>query len=279
MATYAIGDLQGCYDELQDLLNEINFDARNDRLWFCGDIVNRGPKSLECLQFVMDDDNNAQTVLGNHDLHLLALSHHVRTPHRKDTLDSILRHEQAGSYLNWIRHQHLLLSDADTGFTLVHAGLLPEWSLSQATDLANEAECCLRGRQYVQFIQEMYGNEPDHWDDNLTGNGRLRCIINAMTRLRYLLDNNRINFGEKGAPGKQEKDLLPWYQVANRQSSGHKIAFGHWSTIYLGNEQNFTSHNVYPLDTGCLWGGKLSALRLEDEHWFHVPSRQSPVHT
>lgn len=273
MSTYAIGDLQGCYDELQDLLDVINFDESRDLLWFCGDIVNRGPKSLQCLQFVMQTDS-ARTVLGNHDLHLLAVALNVRPPHRKDTFDQILQHPDKDKFLNWVRAQPLMLHDAGSGFSMIHAGLFPGWSIKKTSKLAREVEKYLQGNQYESLIQVMYGDEPDDWSDQLIGYDRVRCIINALTRMRYLHRDGHMDFSDKGAPGKQANHLLPWFQHPDRKSCKDKIVFGHWSTVYLGNEIDFTSLHVYPLDTGCLWGGELTALRLEDEKWFSVPSRQ-----
>ncbi len=275
MAVYAIGDLQGCYDELQDLLNEINFDAGNDRLWFAGDLVNRGPKSLACLQFIIAHREQARTVLGNHDYHLLAVAAGIIKPRRRDTLDEILKHPHRDQYLAWIRQQPLMLSDEPPKFHLIHAGLLPQWSIAQAAELAAEAEALLQGPRHHQFIQNLYGDQPDEWSPSLRGYERARCIINSFTRMRYIDAAGKINLTEKGAPGTQAKQLIPWYKHPHRQTAGQKIIFGHWSSVHSGNDRDFNRYNVYPLDTACLWGGKLTALRLEDETHFSVPSRQA----
>lgn len=277
MPTYAIGDLQGCFDELQDLLNEINFDSRNDQLLFTGDLVNRGPKSLECLRFVKELGNQARTVLGNHDLHLLAVANDVRSPHRKDTFDEILDDRDRENYLAWICKLPFMLKDESTGFYLLHAGLFPQWSISQALELAHETEQLLQTNQFGSFVKVMYGDEPDAWSDSLQGFDRIRCIINSFTRMRYIDKQGKMNFSEKTAPGKHAKDLTPWFQYPDRKTKKQKIIFGHWSTIYLGEKSTFSKYNVYPLDTGCMWGGKLTALRLEDEKWFSVPSRQEKI--
>ena len=274
MATYAIGDLQGCFDELMDMLNEINFDPANDRIWFAGDLINRGPKSLECLEFVFQNNSHVKTVLGNHDLHLMAIVEKVRKPHANDTFDEILASGQLQKYLDWYRKQPLLIHDKDLGFLLTHAGLPPQWSVKQSIELANETSDLLNSKQFYDFIQVIYGNNPDMWNEKLNGFDRYRYIINCFTRMRYCNHNGKLEFKNKGAPGTQSKNLIPWYKHPDRKTKKQKIIFGHWSTVTLGNDQNFTKWNVYPLDTGCLWGGRLTALRLEDEKWFSVPSRQ-----
>lgn len=274
MATYAIGDLQGCYTELQDLLNKINFDETKDQLWFVGDLVNRGPESLECLRFVKSLGKKAKTVLGNHDLHLLAIANKVRQPHRSDTIDEILNADDAEELLNWIRHLPLLVHDEELKFSMIHAGLPPQWSLKKAKKLAKETESLLQNDQFNNFIHNMYGDQPYIWSETLSNDDRHRFIINCFTRIRYLEETGKLNLKENNAPGKQPEALLPWYALPNRKTNEDKIIFGHWSTVTLGEEQNFKQHNVYPLDTGCLWGKELTAMRLEDEKMFSVPSRQ-----
>lgn len=277
MSTYAIGDLQGCYSELQDLLNKINFDETNDQLWFVGDLVNRGPVSLQTLCFVKSLGNSAKVTLGNHDLHLLAVANNVRKPHRKDTLDEILNANDSDELLEWVRHQSLLVNDPELNFTMVHAGLPPQWSMGQAKELAQETELFLQSDQFSDFINHMYGDKPDIWSDTLKDDDRHRFIINAFTRIRYIDKNGKLNIKESGAPGTQDESLTPWYALRSRKTINDKIIFGHWSTVHLGNEKNFKQYNVYPLDTGCLWGGSLTAMRLEDEKIFSVPSRQPKI--
>jgi bis(5'-nucleosyl)-tetraphosphatase (symmetrical) len=274
MSTYAIGDLQGCYAELQDLLNKINFDENNDHLWFVGDLINRGPASLQTLRFVKSLGDSAKVTLGNHDLHLLAVANNVRKPHRKDTLDEILNADDADELIEWIRHLALLVTDPDLGFTMVHAGFPPQWTLGQAKELAHETETLLQGHQFNDFIHHMYGNEPDTWSDDLKDNDRHRFIINAFTRVRYIDENGKLNIKVSSAPGTQDESLTPWYALPTRKTKDDKIIFGHWSTVHLGIEQDFKQYNVYPLDTGCLWGGTMTAMRLEDEELFSVPSQQ-----
>jgi len=274
VSTFAIGDLQGCYAELQDLLDKINFDKTIDQLWFVGDLINRGPKSLECLRFVKSLGDSARTVLGNHDLHLLAIANKVRKPHRKDTLDKILNADDADELLRWVRELPLLVNDTDLKFTMIHAGLPPQWSLEQAQELAQETESLLRSEHFNDFIDHMYGDQPDSWSEQLEDHDRHRFIINCLTRMRYCYKGGQLDLEAKNAPGKEVKKLKPWYALKDRQTKKHRIVFGHWSTVHLGNEKNFNQYNVYPLDTGCLWGGEMTAMRLEDEKIYSVASRQ-----
>ena len=274
MSTYAIGDIQGCYDELIALLDRIAFDPEQDQLWFTGDLINRGPHSLKTLRFVRQLGTCATCVLGNHDLHLLATAHNRREKTRKDTLDEILDADDRDELLHWIRRQPLIHSDGTFGYTLVHAGLPPQWDLEQAFILSREVTDVLASDSYLDFLDHMYGDEPVCWDDSLTGWDRLRFIINACTRMRYCTAGGAMNLEEKGPPGSQPEKYLPWFMLENRKTRNDRILFGHWSTVHLGNVSDFRKYNVYPLDTGCLWGGRLSALRLEDNEWFSVPSYQ-----
>ena len=274
MAVYVIGDIQGCYQELLDLLGEVNFDQTNDQLWFTGDLVNRGPQSLETLRFVKELGDKAIVTLGNHDLHLLAMSLNVEIKNPKDTLDAILEAPDRNELLDWLRSQPLLYHDKESGFTLIHAGLSPQWDIQQAIELAHEAENALNANNFTIFFEHMYGDKPDRWSDVLRGWDRLRVIINVFTRMRYCDEDGNIALKEKGPPGTQSKPYQPWFTIPTRKTKKEKIIFGHWSTVHIGNIKNYQKHNVYPLDTGCIWGGTLTALRLEDEKSFSVPSRQ-----
>lgn len=259
MAVYAIGDLQGCYDEFRTLLDHIGFDPAADRLWLCGDLVNRGPKSLEVLRYVRGLGDAALTVLGNHDLHLLAVwlgKHRHFTSN--DTLGPLLRAPDRDDLLDWLRYQPLLHHDAAVGWTLVHAGLPPQWDLTTAQTCAAEVEAALRGPDFHGFIEHMYGNEPRRWDPALAGWDRLRFTVNCLTRLRFCTVDGALSLAHKGAPGRQSGDLLPWFEVPGRRSAAERIVFGHWSTLGL-----YRGHGVLGLDTGCLWGGALSAARLD----------------
>jgi bis(5'-nucleosyl)-tetraphosphatase (symmetrical) len=257
MAIYAIGDVQGCYDELQHLLKIINYKPDHDQLWFAGDLVNRGPKSLETLRFVKQ--HASVTVLGNHDLHLLAGATDKKYRRRKDSLDDIFDAPDCDKLLHWLRQQPLLHTDKTSGYTMVHAGIPPQWDVQQAQGLALEVETMLRGDSYTTFFEHMYGNQPDIWSDDLAGWDRLRFITNCFTRLRYCSEEGHLALDEKGPPGSQGYGLQPWFTWQHRNSREAKILFGHWSTLGA-----YDGDNVHALDTGCLWGGKLTALKLSD---------------
>jgi len=269
MSIYAIGDIQGCHDELQRLLEAIRFDPAQDTLWFVGDLVNRGPASLEVLRFVRSLGDRAVTVLGNHDLHLLAVAEGIGELHRTDTLDDILNAPDCDELLHWLRHQRLL--HAQDGHVLVHAGLLPQWTVSQAASLAREVEAALRRDDYAVFLEKMYGNTPHGWDDGLAGFKRLRVIVNAFTRLRVCTPQGEMEFRFKGEVENIPPDYLPWFEVPQRRSQDATVIFGHWSALGLRVEPN-----VIALDTGCLWGGPMTAIRLEDRRLFQV-SCNNPV--
>jgi bis(5'-nucleosyl)-tetraphosphatase (symmetrical) len=258
MAVYAIGDVQGCYQALRALLEKISFDSARDRLWFTGDLVNRGPESLQVLRFVKGLNDRAVSVLGNHDLHLLAVAANAARPQKRDTLDDILRAPDRDELLNWLRVRPLLHHDEQIGYTLIHAGLLPPWNLSDARRLAQEAEAVLRSDGAANFFHHMYGDLPDHWNENLRGVDRLRVIINAYTRLRYCDLEGNMDLRPKGPPGSQPPDLLPWFRVPGRRSQGLRIVFGHWSALGL-----WQGDGVIGLDSGCLWGRSLSAARID----------------
>lgn len=260
MATYAIGDIQGCYRELRALLDRLDFDPARDRLWFAGDLVNRGPDSLAVLRFVRGLGERAITVLGNHDLHLLALAAGCRRHAEEHSLGAILAAPDREELLEWLRHRPLLHHDAALGFTLVHAGLPPQWDLAEARACARELEAVLSGPESGDFLHQMYGNEPTRWSPALSGMERLRFIANALTRLRFCTLDGALALNEKGEPGSQRPGHLPWFQAPGRRSAGERILFGHWSTLgYRAGD------NTWALDSGCLWGGRLSAVRLQPE--------------
>jgi bis(5'-nucleosyl)-tetraphosphatase (symmetrical) len=271
LSTYAIGDLQGCFTSLESLLAKLPLDWAHDRLWFVGDLVNRGPQSLETLRFVKSLGPRALTVLGNHDLHLLCVAEGFARHHEGDTLQPILSADDGDALLYWLRHRPLM--HCEKGFALVHAGLLPQWTVSQASCLAREVEAALQMPDYREFLKVMYGNRPHQWSDALTGMDRLRVITNAMTRLRLCTADGVMEFTHKGEPKDLPQGFLPWYDVPGRQSSGDKIIFGHWSALGLRLDSN-----VLALDTGCLWGGQLTAVRLEDQALFQVPCERRSHH-
>lgn len=259
MAIYVIGDIQGCFRELMGLLQEIRFRPGDDQLWFTGDLVNRGPDSLQVLRYVRGLGSNALTVLGNHDLHLLACAQGVVRTHRGDTLDQVLAADDRDELLAWLRARPLMHHDPLHGVTLIHAGLPPQWDLALAQSCAAEVEAMLRSGDYAEFLAHMYGNEPDYWDESHSGWDRLRFITNCFTRLRYCDADGRLYLKSKGEPGSQAHGLFPWYQLEQRKSRELNIIFGHWSTLGL-----YRGEGVSSLDTGCLWGGLLTALRLSD---------------
>lgn len=258
MAIFAIGDIQGCFDELRALLELIRFNPKKDQLWFVGDLINRGPKSLEVLRFVKGLGESAISVLGNHDLHLLAVTQGNLKHRRKDTFDDILAAPDRDELVEWLRHRPLMHQDRDTGFNMLHAGLPPQWDIATALQRATEVENALRGTVFNEFCHIMYGNEPARWSDSLEGAPRLRFITNCFTRLRYCDADGNLALKEKGPPGTQQAPYLPWFSVPTRASRNDRIVCGHWST--LGFQ---ASHNLWSLDTGCLWGGQLTALKIK----------------
>lgn len=257
MATYAIGDIQGCYDDLRRLLDRLAFDPLRDKLWLVGDLVNRGPDSVQVLRFVKGLGQQAVTVLGNHDLHLLAVVAGNPRHARKSNLHGVLEAPDRDELMHWLRHRPLLHRDTKLGFTLVHAGLPPQWDIAQALACASELEEVLRGPNHREYLHSMYGNEPGRWSDDLSGVERLRFITNCLTRLRYCDAEGNLALKEKGAPGTQPAPWMPWFAVPRRASRDERIVFGHWSTLGY-----FARHNVWALDSGCLWGGGLTAIRL-----------------
>ena len=263
MATYAIGDVQGCFDELQALLDAIQFDPSKDRLWFVGDLVNRGPASLATLRFVRNLGERALCVLGNHDLHLLALAHGFVKAHKDDTLAEVLAAPDRADLLDWLRS--LPIMHVESGYLLVHAGLLPQWNSRQARALAGEVETELRGPAYREFLGDLYGSWPDRWSDDLRGINRLRVIVNAMTRMRFCTPEGVMEFRAKGEVTRPPAGYLPWFEVPGRKSAGETVICGHWSSLGLR-----VTPNLLALDSGCVWGGKLSAVCLEDRRLHEV---------
>ena len=255
MAIYAIGDVQGCYDDLLRLLDKINFDEANDQLWFAGDLVNRGPKSLETLRFIKSLGKSAISVLGNHDLHLLAVAYSGKSLRVKDSLSPILAAADCDELLDWLRHRPLFFYNRR--YCLLHAGVPPQWDFNTTRHMAKRVERILRGKQYKDFFSSMYGDKPNIWSDDLKGMSQIRFVVNCFTRLRYCDIDGRLDFKQKGELGSQPEHLLPWFEVPHRKSKKMTIIFGHWSTLNY-----YAKNNCYGIDTGCLWGGELTALKL-----------------
>lgn len=269
MAIYALGDVQGCHDELLRLLDRIAFDPAKDELWLTGDLVNRGPKSLETLRTLLRLDHAVRCVLGNHDLHLLAVAEGCAKRKPKDTLDPVLSAPDRDELLFWLRQRPLLYAAKE--ICLIHAGLPPQWSVEDAGAYAREVETVLRGPSYPDFLRNMYGNLPDRWLPSLSGFERLRFITNCLTRLRFCTPGGAVRLAEKGAPSRAV-GLVPWFLHPARKSKGQKILFGHWSTLGLHQAQNTTC-----LDSGCLWGGTLTAMRVgEPESFVSVKNSDGP---
>lgn len=259
MALYLIGDLQGCDEPLQRLLDKIDFSPSRDRLIVLGDLVNRGPASAKVLRRIQGFGGAAQSLLGNHDLHLLGVAHGARKMGRKDTLAAILDAPDRDEMLEWLRHQHVALRHDIGGGTLltVHAGVLPQWTVDDTMRLAGELESALQGPDVAEFFRTMYGNEPAQWSDSLTGAARLRVIVNALTRMRYCSGKGVMEFESKDAEAGAPEGFMPWFDVPGRKTSKATVAFGHWSTLGWVSRPDLIS-----TDTGCVWGGCLSAVRI-----------------
>jgi bis(5'-nucleosyl)-tetraphosphatase (symmetrical) len=267
MALYAIGDIQGCHAELCMLLERIAFSPRDDRLWITGDLVNRGPASLDVLREVRSLGDAAITVLGNHDLHLLTVAAGHARPHRGDTLGDVLAAPDRIDLLEWLRHLPLVVVDAAR--LLVHAGLVPAWSAADALARSREVEAKLASDDATRFLSVLYGDEPSRWDDALEGDDRLRAIVNICTRLRFCTADGRMEFREKRGAGHAPPGMLPWYDHPARRSADTFVVCGHWSSLGL-----VLRPDVAMLDTGCVWGRSLTAIRLSDRAVFAVPCRQ-----
>ncbi|VTU33830.1 Bis(5'-nucleosyl)-tetraphosphatase [symmetrical] [Variovorax sp. PBL-E5] len=259
MALYLIGDVQGCDEALQRLLDELAFSPSRDTLIVLGDLVNRGPASAEVLRRMQRYGAAAQSLLGNHDLHLLGIAHGARKAGRKDTLQGVLDAPDSEAMLDWLRHQPMALHRTLDGgeLLMVHAGVLPQWGVADTLSFAAEVESVLRGPALEDFLQTMYGNEPAQWDDALTGSMRLRVIVNALTRLRFCTAEGVMEFESKDGAGTAPNGFMPWFDVPGRASAAATIAFGHWSTLGWVSRPDLIS-----TDTGCVWGGCLSAVRI-----------------
>jgi len=255
VATYAIGDIQGCYHAFQALLTRLKFDQDKDQLWLVGDLINRGSGTLEVLRWCYAHRNSLRIVLGNHDLHAIVVAAGIVAAHRGDTLQSLLAADDRDVLLDWLRHQPLVYQDAD--YLMVHAGLLPQWTVDQTLAYAAEVESALRGENYLHFLTHMYGNLPNCWTPDLTGVDRLRVITNAATRLRICTADGEMEFKFKGELQDIPHGYMPWFDVPSRASQDTQVIFGHWSALGLQQRKN-----LFALDTGCLWGGKLTAMNL-----------------
>jgi len=260
MATYAIGDIQGCYDSLQCLLEKIAFNPNQDRLWLVGDLINRGPDSLATLRFLYSIRESVTFVLGNHDLHFIAVAYGLRKRGQSDTLDTLLNASDRQTLIDWLIQGKLLHTDEGLGFTMVHAGIPPQWSLHQAQAHAREVEAVLQSRYCHDFLASMYGNMPNRWRNKLIGFDRLRIITNYFTRMRFCTAEGTLELETKENIAAAPLGFSPWFAHAERKTRDDKIIFGHWAAL----EGKTSTPNIYALDTGCVWGGSLTALRLDD---------------
>jgi bis(5'-nucleosyl)-tetraphosphatase (symmetrical) len=268
MAVYAIGDIQGCFDELEKLLDEIKFNPEVDQVWLAGDLVNRGPKSAEVLRFAMQHAESVKVVLGNHDLHLLATAAGVNEhQHHMDTMDSVLEADDCEQLIEWLRLQPLFYHDENLAFSMVHAGLPPQWTIAQSLEKAEEVHSVLRSSQWRDFFSNMYGNRPKRWSEDLEGWDRLRYITNCFTRLRYFHDDGRLALKFKGAPKDKPSEQKTWFDMPDRLTKNDRIVFGHWSTLGTGRYGN-----VFSLDSGVVWGEQLTAVRIDQTpcEWFVI---------
>ena len=264
MATYIVGDVQGCCDELQDLLALAEFNPKIDQLWLTGDLVSRGPKSLQTLRFVKSLGNSAKVVLGNHDLHLLAIHQGIQANKERDNLSPLLNAPDCDELLTWLRQQPLLRRHPEFNFVMVHAGISPQWTIQQAEHYAKEVEDILHSEQYKQLLTEMYGNHPILWNNSLQGIERVRFIINVFTRMRFCTLDGGLDFANKLTPEQtDDENLRPWFEISSLDQSS-EIVFGHWAAL-LGK---VSTPGVYGLDTGCVWGNSLSMLRWQDKKLF-----------
>ncbi|WP_220719080.1 symmetrical bis(5'-nucleosyl)-tetraphosphatase [Agarivorans litoreus] len=265
MATYFVGDVQGCLDELKALLKQCKFSTKKDRLWLAGDLVARGPKSLETLRFVKELGCAAQVVLGNHDLHLLAVANGIHRAKRRDNLQDLLDAPDREELLNWLRQQPLIKKHPDYDVVMVHAGIYPKWKVSKALKLGKEVQKQLASDDYLSLLKNMYSNEPARWSDELVGYDRLRCIINVFTRMRYCFPDASLDFESKLPPNKNTNpNLKPWFELPGKHLKETHIVFGHWAALMGKSKHDLVSG----LDTGCVWGNHLSMLRWEDQRMY-----------
>ena len=268
MALYLIGDIQGCDEALERLLSHIDFSPSRDTLYLLGDLVNRGPNNAGVLRRLMGYGSSAQCLLGNHDLHLLAVSQGVRQAHNQDTTHDILQAPDRNALLHWLRQQHMAMRV--NNILMVHAGVLPQWTPEQTMALAGEVQNVLRGDDFAHFMPQMYGGLPNQWHDDLQGADRLRVIVNALTRLRFCNAQGAMDFSVKESAAHAPEGLMPWFDVPGRLTAQVRMAFGHWSTVHIDNRPD-----VVCLDDGCVWGGCLSAAKLEHAHTL-LPMHQAP---
>lgn len=272
MTQYAVGDIQGCYAELIDCLDQVNFNPKSDCLWVAGDMINRGPDSLTTLEFLYQHRNSLRCVLGNHDLHLMAIYFGHRKAKKSDTIDPILNHPNCDLWIDWLRQQPLCVFDPNTQFFMSHAGLPPQWSVTQALAYSEEISSVLKSDGIEKFLTNMYGNTPTHWQNELTGIERLRCITNYLTRMRICDVDGGLEFDYKGDLTNIPAGYHAWFKHPHRQSSNEKIIFGHWASL-----GGYTDHHtLFGLDTACVWGQYLTLMQLDTQQYFTANAQPRP---
>lgn len=269
MSVYAIGDIQGCYRELMDLLEQVNFNPKTDKLWVAGDIVNRGPDSKAALKFLFDNRKAVVNVLGNHDLHLLAIYYGIKSQKSGDTLTPILKAKACDDWMQWLRHSPLFHRDKSLDFSMAHAGIAPQWSLKQAASYSAEVEAALKSRSMKKFLNAMYGNEPARWSNKLQGYERLRCIVNYFTRMRVVSRDGSLELKYNGDPTSCPEGFHPWFEHPKRKTALDKVIFGHWAAL-----GGYIDAFNYGLDTGCVWGRFMTLMNLETKE-LHIAKAQS----
>lgn len=271
MSTYLIGDIHGCYDELKALLSQVDFHPSTDQLWLTGDLVARGPRSLEVLRLVRDLGDAVRLVLGNHDLHLLAVYAGISFNKPKDRITTLLEAPDADELINWLRRQPVLQVDEEKQLVMAHAGITPQWDIATARVCAREVEAILSSDSYPLFLDSMYGDMPNNWLPELSGLARLRFSANALTRMRFCFPNGQLDMISKDEPDSAPPPLRPWFMIPGSVAEHYSIAFGHWASL----EGKGTPVGIYALDTGCCWGGDLTMLRWEDKQYFRQPANRS----
>ncbi|GBO50099.1 bis(5'-nucleosyl)-tetraphosphatase (symmetrical) ApaH [Pectobacterium versatile] len=271
MSTYLVGDVHGCYVELNALLAQVSFNPEHDTLWLTGDLVARGPDSLQVLRFVRSLGSSVRMVLGNHDLHLLAVYAGISRNKPKDRLNDLFTAPDADELINWLRRQPILQVDEELKLVMAHAGITPQWDLPTALMCAREVESILSSDSYPLFLDAMYGDMPNHWSPELSGLARLRFSTNVFTRMRYCFSGGQLDMLCKEPPSQAPSLLKPWFELPSQVVGEYAIAFGHWASL----EGKGTPENIYALDTGCCWGGDLTMLRWDDKRYFTQPSLSS----
>lgn len=264
MTRYAVGDVQGCLQPLKCLLDQVSFNPANDQLWFAGDLINRGPDSLDTLRFIKNLGPCTRIVLGNHDLHLLAVAYRIRPPHKTDTLDEVLQADDCEQLMLWLRQQRMIYSDPSGDYTITHAGIPPIWTLQQATQYAQEVEAVLKSEQALTFLKTMYGNHPERWDPMLDGWQRLRLITNYLTRMRFCRADGTLDLTHKEASINQE-GFAPWFSYPSKRPKNNALIFGHWAAL----QGHTNAEDVFALDTGCVWGHSMTLMNLDTRQLYH----------